>query len=141
MKKGKTGPAKDVDEYLKELPANVKSMLQKVRKAIMAAAPKVEEVISYGIPTYKYKGPLVHFAAFKDHCSFVVITKSVTEIFKEEFKTYKSTGRTIHFFPDNPLSADLIKKIIKVRIKENEEREGIKEMIKATKKISKKSKI
>ena len=100
-KETKTTPAKNVDEYLKELPADVKSMLQKVRKAIKGAAPKAEEVISYGIPTYKYKGPLLHFAAFKDHCSFIVISRAVTEIFKDEFSAYKSSGRTIHFFPNN----------------------------------------
>lgn len=140
MKNIKTGPAKDVDEYLKELPAEVKNMLQKVRKAIKAAAPKAEEIISYGIPTYKYKGPLVHFATFKDHCSFVVVSKSATEIFKDEFKNYKHSGRTIHFFPDNPLSSDLIKRIVKVRVKENDEREGMKELVQATKKASRKSK-
>ena len=140
-KETKTTPAKNVDEYLKDLPPDVKSMLQKVRKVIKAAAPKAEEVISYGIPTYKYKGPLLHFAAFKDHCSFIVISRAVSEIFKDEFSAYKSSGRTIHFFPNNPLPAELIKKIVKVRVRENEEREGMKEILKAGKKNDKKSRI
>jgi uncharacterized protein YdhG (YjbR/CyaY superfamily) len=126
-------PAKNVDTYLKKLPADVKSMLGKVRRENKAAAPKAEEVISYGIPTYKYKGPLVHFAAFKDHCSFVVVSKSAAEMFRDEFKNYKFSGRTVHFTPENPLPADLIKRIVKVRIKENEELEGMKELLRSDK--------
>jgi uncharacterized protein YdhG (YjbR/CyaY superfamily) len=129
----KGGPAKDVDEYLNEQTADVKRTLQKVREAIKTAAPKAEEVISYGIPTYKFKGPLVHFAAFKDHCSFVVVSKSVAELFRDEFKNYKFSGRTVHFTPENQLPADLIKRIVKIRIKENKELAGIKELLKSDK--------
>jgi uncharacterized protein YdhG (YjbR/CyaY superfamily) len=119
-----TLPARNVDEYIEALPEAVMITLEKLRKAIKAAAPMAEEVISYQVPTYKYKGPLVHFAAFKDHCSLVVVSKSIGEIFQEELSPYKISGRTIHFTPAKPLPATLVKKIIKVRIRENEEREA-----------------
>lgn len=140
MKKTATISTETVDDYLSELPSDVKAMLQKVRRAIKSAAPKAEEVISYNIPTYKFKGPLVHFAAFKDHCSFVVITPSIMQIFGDEFRRFKNSGRTIHFSPENPLPATLIKKIVKVRVQENEQREGLKEALK-TGKAKKKSRI
>jgi uncharacterized protein YdhG (YjbR/CyaY superfamily) len=125
--------AKDVDEYLNEQPADVKKTLQKVRRAIKTAAPKAEEVISYGIPTYKYKGPLVHFAAFKDHCSFVVVSKSAAEFFKEEFKNFKFSGRTVHFSHGHELPVDLIKRIVSVRLKENEQLATMKALMKSGK--------
>lgn len=65
----RTIKAKTVDEYLHELPEAQRDMLEKLREAIKTAAPEAEEVISYRIPTYKYHGPLVHFAAFKNHFS------------------------------------------------------------------------
>ena len=65
-----SGPAKNVDEYLAAVPEMVQPVLEKLRKTIRSAAPQAEEVISYQIPTYKYHGPLVHFAAFRNHCSF-----------------------------------------------------------------------
>lgn len=117
----KTIPAKNVDEYLQALPVNIRDLLEKLRRAIKAAAPKAEEIISYQIPTYKYKGPLVHFAAFKDHCSLVVINKNILTIFSKELQGYKISGTTIHFTPDRPLPAALVQKIIKARIKDNEE--------------------
>lgn len=113
--------ARNVDEYLLAVPEEIRELLEHVRQAIRDAAPKADELISYSIPTYKYKGPLVHFAAFKDHCSFVVVSKTIPEMFKKELKPFKVSGRTVHFSPGNPLPVTLIKKIVKTRIKENEE--------------------
>lgn len=79
-----------------------------------------EELISYRIPTYKYHGSLVHFAAFKNHSSFIVVDKSLLEIFKSELEGYKTSGTTIRFTAENPLPAALVKKIVKARIEKNE---------------------
>ena len=122
MEKAKSVSAKNVDEYLQLLPEEVRNMLEKLRQAIKAAAPEAEEIISYQIPTYKYKGPLVHFAAFKDHCSLTVVSENILKIFAKELQPYKVSGRTIHFTSDKPLHATLVQKIVKTRIKENEER-------------------
>ena len=113
-------PGKDVDAYVAAQPASLQPMLEALRQTIKAAAPKAVEVISYQIPTYKYKGPLVHFAVQKKHCSLTVVSKTVMETFKEEFMAYNISGRTIHFSPENPLPADLVTKIVLQRIKENE---------------------
>ena len=114
-------PAKTVDEYLEMVPADMKNMLEKLRQTIQKAAPKAEEIISYQIPTYKYLGPLVHFAAFKDHCSLVIINKAILKTLEKELLLYKTTGTTIHFTPAKPLPASLVQKIVKIRIKDNEE--------------------
>jgi uncharacterized protein YdhG (YjbR/CyaY superfamily) len=116
----KAVPAKDVDAYLARVPQDVKPVLEDLRKAIKSAAPKAEEVISYQIPTYKYHGPLVHFMAGKNHCSFVAVSESVLETFKSDLEGYKISGTTIHFSAANPLPARLVKKIVKARVKENE---------------------
>lgn len=120
------GHAKNVDEYLHSLPKEVRTILKEVRQTIKAAAPKAEEVISYQIPTYKYLGPLLHFAAFNDHCSLYVVSKNILKLFDKELQSYKTSGTTIHFTPDKPLPATLIQKIVKARIKENEERHSAK---------------
>jgi uncharacterized protein YdhG (YjbR/CyaY superfamily) len=115
-------PAKNVDEYLTAVPEEVRGVLEKLRRTIRAAAPKAEEVISYQIPTFKYHGPLVFFAAFRNHCSFYVVSKPIMEMFSSELKPYDTSGTTIHFSAKNPLPASLIKKIVKARIEENEAR-------------------
>jgi uncharacterized protein YdhG (YjbR/CyaY superfamily) len=116
----KSVPAKNVDEYLSAVPPNVRAVLEKLRKTIKAAAPKAEEVISYQIPAYKFHGPLVFFAAFKNHCSFFVASKALMKSLREDLKPYDVSGVTIHFSVEKPLPAALVKKIVKARIKENE---------------------
>jgi uncharacterized protein YdhG (YjbR/CyaY superfamily) len=115
-------PAKNVDEYLAAVPSEVQPVLEKLRKTIRSAAPQAEEVISYQIPTYKYHGPLVHFAAFRNHCSFFAVSKSIIDRFSNELEPWDTSGTTIHFSAKNPLPASLVKKIVKARIEENEAR-------------------
>jgi uncharacterized protein YdhG (YjbR/CyaY superfamily) len=122
MKTETSSPAKNVEEYIYSQPEAIQILLEKLRSAIKAAAPKAEEVISYQIPSYKYNGALVHFAAFEKHCSFIVVNKNILKIFEKELRSYKTSGTTIHFTPENPIPAALVQKIVKIRIKENEER-------------------
>lgn len=114
-------PARTVDEYLMLLDAPTRDLLNDLREAILNSAPKAEEVISYRIPTYKQNGPLVHFAAFKNHCSFVVASKEIIDKFSKELQSYKTTGTTIHFTREKPLPAALVKKMVKMRIAQNDE--------------------
>jgi uncharacterized protein YdhG (YjbR/CyaY superfamily) len=116
----KSAPAKDVDAYLASAPRELRTVLENLREAIKTAAPKAEEVISYQIPTYKYHGPLVHFVARASYCSFIAVSKTVLEKFKDELAGYDTSGTTIHFTAENPLPAALVKKIVKARVAENE---------------------
>ncbi len=118
----KNPPAKDVDEYITLAPKEHQEVLKAIRKAIKEAAPEAEELISYRIPSYKYHGSLVHFAAFKNHSSFIVVNKNILEKFKEELKDFHTSGTTIRFTSKNPLPEALVNKIVKTRMKENEMR-------------------
>lgn len=123
--------ATTIEAYMDaQSPAN-KAALQKLRKAIKAAAPKAEEFISYQIPSYKYLYPLVYMGGFKNHCSLFVINKPIIEALKEELKDFKTSGTTIHFRPEQPLPDALVKKIVQMRIEQNEARFAAKK--KATK--------
>ena len=89
-----------------------------MRTAIRSAVPaETTEAISYGIPAFNYKGPLVWFAAFSNHCSFFP-TASVIQAFKNDLKGYKTSKGTIQFPVDKPLPAALVKKMVKARLAE-----------------------
>jgi len=111
---------KDIDDYLKRYPENVRSTLGMLRNWIKQAAPKAEEAITYHIPTFKYKGALVGFGATKKHCAFYVMSNTALKSFKEELKDYDTSTGTIRFPHDTPLPAKLVKRIVKERIMENE---------------------
>jgi uncharacterized protein YdhG (YjbR/CyaY superfamily) len=108
--------AKNVDEYLAGIPEPARSTLTKMRAIIRSAVPpEAIETISYGIPTFKYKGSLVWFAAFSDHCSLFP-TASVIDAFKNELNTYETSKGTIRFPVDKPLPPALLKKLVKARV-------------------------
>ncbi|MGD0568906.1 MAG: DUF1801 domain-containing protein [Candidatus Sulfotelmatobacter sp.] len=128
MKKTKNGKAtkvpKTVDEYLERVPEPARTTLNKIRALIRSVAPpEATESISYGIPTFKYRGMLASFAAFSDHCSLFPGAGPTVE-FKNELKNFQTSKGTIRFAPDKPLSAGLLKKLIKARIAENESKKG-----------------
>jgi uncharacterized protein YdhG (YjbR/CyaY superfamily) len=113
-----------VDEYLAGIPEPARTTLKKVRAVIRSAAPpEATECISYGIPTFEYKGMLASFAAFSDHCSLFPGAGPIIE-FKDELKNLKTAKGTIRFAPDKPLPATLLKKMLKARIKELERKKG-----------------
>jgi len=123
VKSGKRGSAakgsgapKNVDEYLAGVPEPARSSLNKIRAAIRSAVPpEATETISYGMPAFKYKGVLVWFAAFANHCSLFP-TASVIEKFKSELKGFVTSKGTIQFPTDKPLPAALVKKMVKARV-------------------------
>ncbi len=123
-KKNLMGSAgKDVDEYLAGVPEPARSTLKRMRAVIRSVVPaETTEVISYGIPTFKYKRGLVAFAAFTNHCSFFPLGSSVLDSFKKELKEFRVSKGTLHFPLDKPLPAALVKKIVKARIVQNEGR-------------------
>jgi uncharacterized protein YdhG (YjbR/CyaY superfamily) len=113
--KRSAGP-KNTDEYLARVPEPALSTLKKIRAAIRSAAPpETTEVISYGMPAFKYKGVLVWFAAFSKHCSLFP-TASVIAAFKNELKGFTISKGTIQFPTDKPLPAVLVKKMVKARV-------------------------
>jgi uncharacterized protein YdhG (YjbR/CyaY superfamily) len=112
---------RDIDEYIAGFPQDVQVLLQKMRTTIRKAAPEAQETISYQIPTFRLKGNLVHFAAYKRHIGFYP-TSSGVEKFKKEISGYKWARGTIQFPLDKPIPFDLISKIVSFRVAENRQK-------------------
>jgi len=118
--KGKP-PAKNVDEYLAGIPEPARTTLEHIRAVIRSVVPRdTTEVISYGMPMFKYNGMLVGYAAFKSHCSLFPTGSGVRK-FQKELKGYSTDKGTIRFPPDKPLPDALVRKIVKSRVAENKE--------------------
>jgi uncharacterized protein YdhG (YjbR/CyaY superfamily) len=114
------GAPKNIDEYLAGVPEPARSTLNKMRAAIRSAVPpEASETISYRIPAFKHNGVLVWFAAFSDHCSLFP-TAAVIEAFKNELKGFSTSKGTIQFPTDKPLPTALIKKMVKARVAQNQ---------------------
>lgn len=119
--KSKPSIAKDHDDYLARVPDEFRAALEELRRTIRSIVPEAAEVISYQIPTFKLNGRmLVSYAAFSDHCSFFPGAGPVDE-HRAELKSFQTSKGTIRFTPNKPLSASLVKKLVKTRVRLNEE--------------------
>ena len=119
MRSTKTKP-ETIDEYLALVTAEQRVVLEKLRRAIHAAAPGAVEYIGYGLAGFKFNGrPLVYFGAWENHCALYAASPAVQKKFQKELKGFAVSKGTIRFTPDKPLPIALVKKLVKARIAEN----------------------
>jgi uncharacterized protein YdhG (YjbR/CyaY superfamily) len=118
MDRRRTDGSREIDDYLAGVSPMMRVALQQLRKTIRSAAPDAEEVISYGIPAFRQNGDLVHFAAFKDHCSFFAGHTTTLPKFAREVEPFLSGKTTLRFTPERPIPATLVKRLVRERLRE-----------------------
>ncbi len=117
----KVPAAKDVDKFIRAFPKSTQAKLKQLRAIIRSTAPGAEEKISYKMPVYKYNGKwLAGFAGFKNHVSLFGLSGAFFSAFQKELAPFETSKGTIRFPLDRPLPAQLIKRLIKARMKHNE---------------------
>ena len=109
---------KSIDEYIHSFPEHIQKKLTEMREIIRSQAPQAEEKISYQMPAFYLNGNLVYFAGFSKHIGFYP-TSSGVNAFESELTAYKHAKGSIQFPLTEPLPSQLIKKIVKFRVKEN----------------------
>jgi uncharacterized protein YdhG (YjbR/CyaY superfamily) len=118
--------ARTIDEYLSEFPTRTRKALQQIRRLIRAAAPDATETISYAIPTFDLDGRhLVHFAGYDRHVGFYP-TGSGIDAFTKELAGYTQGKGSVQFPLDQPLPAELIRRIVEFRVNAEEARKAAK---------------
>lgn len=107
-----------IDDYIAQFDGDVKRKLSELRRGIKAEVPQAEEKISYQMPTFAQNGNLVHFAAFKNHIGFYPAPSGI-ENFKEQLARYQTSKGAIQFPMDEEIPMDLVREIVRFRLKEN----------------------
>jgi len=111
------------DEYLASVSPKQRAALEKLRKTIKAIVPEAEECISYGLAAFRLHGkPLVAFGATANHCAFFPMDGTTVAAFAKELVDFETSKGTIRFQPEKPLPAALVKKLVKARLGERQER-------------------
>ncbi|MGV8084832.1 MAG: iron chaperone [Candidatus Bilamarchaeum sp.] len=111
-----------IEEYFSSLPEEAKIKMELLRKTIQKAAPDAVEVLSYQMPAFRLGRILVYYAAWKEHLGFYSASRQVQQVFKKELVGYEMSKGTIKFPLSKPLPIDLITKIVKFRVKENQDK-------------------
>ncbi len=118
MENNQAAPKK-IDEYIAQFSPGIQSIMQTIRQAIREAAPQASEKISWQMPTFYLHGNLVHFAGNKSHLGFYPGASGV-EHFMSELTEYKTSKCAIQFPYAKPLPLELIQRIVRFRVAENE---------------------
>jgi uncharacterized protein YdhG (YjbR/CyaY superfamily) len=113
--------SKAVAAYIAAAPPKARPALRQLRKIITDAAPKATETISYGMPYYSHHGRLIYFALARGWIGLYLLGRAKAR-YAKELRPYLSGVSTARFPMDRPLPGALIRKIVKERIAENEER-------------------
>jgi len=113
----KTPKPQTIDAYIADFPEAVQALLEQMRKTITKAAPKAEEAMAYGIPTFKLNGNLVHFGGFKHHIGFYPAPTGLKE-FEQELSVYKGAKGSVQFPIDQPLPLELVTRIVQYRVQQ-----------------------
>jgi len=117
-------PVKTIPAYLKAIPAPKRAALQRVRKVVLATCPDADEVISYGMPAFKWNGILLYMAAAANHCAvYGAISKAIAAD-PAPYAKYRTSKGTLRFTPEKPLPIALIRKLVKAKMVENARRVG-----------------
>ena len=126
MSRYNTVSPQNIDEYIALQPDEFKPMLHELRTIIKSIVPQATESISYMVPCFKYHYMLVGIGVTQKYCSLYPMSTGLTKKLKDELKGVKVSGTTLHFKPDEPLPVDLIKRIVTLRMQENEQKAMLK---------------
>ena len=113
-----------VEEYIEHAPEESRGKLRQMRSAVRSVAPDAEERMSYGMPYYHYEGRLAYFGFAKNHVGLYIPTPTLAEHAKDlEGYDYEPKGATVRFPLDKELPVELIKKLVRARVKTNEDKQ------------------
>jgi uncharacterized protein YdhG (YjbR/CyaY superfamily) len=109
----------EIDEYLANVSDDKRRALEKLRKTIRSIVPRAEECISYRMPAFRLDGTVIAgFLATAKGCSYFPFSGKTLRTLAEDVRGYDQTKGSLHFRPDEPLPATLVRKLIKARIAE-----------------------
>ena len=118
---GKAESPGDIDAYILSSPEETRTRLEQLRDIIQKAAPDAVEKISWGMPTFYLNGNLVHFAAHKNHIGLYP-GGGITSLdeFAADLAPYSCSKGAIRLPNDRPIPAELVEKIVRYRVMENQ---------------------
>lgn len=101
-----------VDAYIASFDPSIQKKLKDIRHLVQTLVPEATEAMTYGVPTFKFKGKnLIHFAAFKQHIG-IYPTPRVLEHFTAELAQYKTATGTVQFPFEQEIPFLLIKEMV-----------------------------
>jgi uncharacterized protein YdhG (YjbR/CyaY superfamily) len=107
-----------ITQYIAAAAPAARPFLKEIRRVVRTAAPKAEELISYRMPAFRQHGILVYFAAFKHHIGVFPPVSGDARL-EQALEPYAGPKGNLRFPMDRPIPYALIRRIVKLRLKQN----------------------
>jgi len=105
-----------IDEYFEKIETTERNELERIRKIVKQTVPEAEEIISYGMPAFNYKGKyLIGFYVYKNHMSLFPTAEPINAL-KSRLGDFKLSKGTIQFTTNNVIPETVIRKLLMYRI-------------------------
>jgi uncharacterized protein YdhG (YjbR/CyaY superfamily) len=107
------------EDYLTALPDEAQQALMVLRETIRATAPEATELLSTGVPAFRYRNRiLVQYGAARHHLALYIMRSDVLPALYQELEGFKVSKTAVRFTPGIPLPPGLIRRIICARMAE-----------------------
>ncbi len=109
----------EVDTYLSNLPSAQREALESLRPQIHALLPGATEVMSYRLPTIRYRNRMiVSYGATSSHCALYVLSGTLLDPFREQLRGFQAGKGTLRFSPEHPIPPDLVQALVRAKMAE-----------------------
>jgi uncharacterized protein YdhG (YjbR/CyaY superfamily) len=109
-----------IDDHIKSVEPAKRVELERIRRIAHEELPGAEEIISYGMPSIRYKGvTVIGFDAHKSHVGIYPYSGRIIRNMRE-LDEYKSTPGAIQEKLDHLLPEELIRKLIRERLTQDD---------------------
>jgi uncharacterized protein YdhG (YjbR/CyaY superfamily) len=104
----------DIESYLASLPPDFRDALETLRERIKSTVPEAAESVTYGLPTFKYRGrPLTYIGAARNHCALYSMDATG---FEQRLAGFDMAKGTIRFKPERPIPAGVVEEMLRGRV-------------------------
>lgn len=107
-------PIESVGDYIQAQSPEKKAELERIRKTVKKFYPDTEELMSYGMPAFKYhQRVLIYYAAHANHLSIYPASDEMIEAVGKDLEKYRVSKGTLKFTAEEPLPDKLLEAVIK----------------------------
>jgi uncharacterized protein YdhG (YjbR/CyaY superfamily) len=107
-----------IDGIIAEAPPRARTILRRIRALVRKAAPDAEEVISYGMPSFRGRRIILHYAAFSEHIGIFPPLRDEPAL-QKALAPYAGPKGNLRFPLDQPMPWPLIERLVKARVKQD----------------------
>jgi uncharacterized protein YdhG (YjbR/CyaY superfamily) len=111
--------AAEVEAYFAVVGSPHRAPLLELRALLAGLLPEADQVIAYGVPTFKVAGKgVAGLGVYRDHCTYFPMSGAITTLLADQLAGYQTAKGSIRFSAEQPLTEALVARLVAARREE-----------------------